>query len=232
MPSSPSTRGSVPPPRGSALKRAAEPVEVEDRVESTEPDDDLAQYIVPPDPAEDIDIVPGGEAAIAEAEPITFETHGFKHPELTTATTADTELVIQLQRELAAAQARLSGKAVDPANWAAAPPPAAPKDGEKVLIHVRQDGFTACGRVWYRGQELEFTVGAPNWQSTCDVHGKSWLLLSDVDQIRRYGEVMFGHGPWPGLSYDDARSVAAEDRRGRTAPSIQQLSALADKRRA
>jgi hypothetical protein len=79
-------------------------------------------------------------------------------------------------------------------------------DGENILIHFLEDGFTALGQVWYRGQELEFTKGSAVYRDTCDRNGRSWLDLcrDDFAQVERYGRVMFRSGPWGGKSYKDA----------------------------
>lgn len=101
------------------------------------------------------------------------------------------------------------------------------KDGETILIHVLEDGLTANGRVWYRGQELEYVVGEQPYKDTLDIHGRTWLELSSSDQIRRWGQIMFGIGPWPGGSYEHEKALEAERLRGRTPPTIQQLSSVA-----
>lgn len=192
----PKARGAVPPP------------DAPEEIGSSEPDDDLSDYLVKDEP-------------VAEPEPKTVE----EPLQAKTVTTADTELVRRLEAELAAARARLEGKNADVSAW---PVQEAPqfKDGDVVLIHVREDGFTANGRVWYRGQELEFVVGAQNWRDTLDRNGDSWLTMTESDQLRRYGKVMFGHGPWPGAAWDNERAAVAEQRRGRRAPTITQVSTL------
>lgn len=79
-----------------------------------------------------------------------------------------------------------------------------PNDGETIVIHVVENGFTALGQVWYRGQELEFDPAGRAYQDTRDKLGRSWLDLDDNAQIDRYGEVKFRRGPWSGRSYDAA----------------------------
>lgn len=107
---------------------------------------------------------------------------------------------------------------------AASAPAVTRKDGEKILIHVREDGFTANGRVWYRGQELEFEVGSEPYKDTLDRSGRSWLELDENSQYKQYGRVMFGFGPWPGGQYENQRALEAERLRGRTPPTIGKLS--------
>lgn len=84
--------------------------------------------------------------------------------------------------------------------------------GEPILIHVLEDGFTVLGRVWFRGQEIEFDPGGAAYRDTCDRFGRSWLELrgDEFAQVERYGKVMFRVGPWPGKSYLDAAKVPFE----------------------
>lgn len=75
-------------------------------------------------------------------------------------------------------------------------------NAEKILIHVLEDGITLQGEVWYRGQEIEFTVGSKAHQQTFNRHGKSWLdMASDEEaQYNRWGKLYFREGPWRGRS--------------------------------
>lgn len=98
------------------------------------------------------------------------------------------------------------------------------KDGDVVLIHVLEDGFTANGRVWYRGQEIEYTVGDQAYKDTCNIHGESWLELDAEGQFARFGKLMFNLGPWPGGEYENKKAQAAERERNRKPPTIGKLS--------
>jgi hypothetical protein len=72
---------------------------------------------------------------------------------------------------------------------------------ETVLIHFTEDGLTAFGTVWFRGQELEVEVGGPRWAEAA-----RWILLDDAQQMERWKKIMFRRGPWPGLrTYQGAR---------------------------
>lgn len=181
-----------------------------DVVASTVPEDSLSDYVVPAD-SDPLTPPPSLEDQLPDS--------------VSPITTADTELVHQLEAELARARARLAGQDSDVRSWPVSSVPV-PKDGEKIVIHIRKDGFTAAGQVWYLGQELEFVVGSPVWKDTCDLNGNSWVLLSDVDQIRRYGEVQFGFGPWPGEPFTDEKAALAERRRARSVRPISQLASL------
>jgi hypothetical protein len=227
MPDPKFSKSGPPPGRGTAIraKGPVTPDDAPDVVASTEPDDDLSDYIVPPDP-DPIPVSPPAAPAPVSvpAEKVSADEEPVEKPVSKTVTTADTELVLRLEQELAQARARLSGKELDPSTWATRSVAPEVVDGQTVLIHIREDGFTALGRVWYRGQELEFTVGQPNWEDTKDIKGNSWVLQTESDQLRRYDKVMFGLGPWPGSEWDNASAASAEARRGRTAPSIPHLS--------
>lgn len=78
-----------------------------------------------------------------------------------------------------------------------------------VIIHFLEDGLTALGQVWYRGQELEFAPDSRAYRDTLDRTGRSWLDLrhDEAAQSDRWGKVMFRPGPWPGKSLLDVASV-------------------------
>lgn len=107
--------------------------------------------------------------------------------------------------------------------------------GERILLHVLEDGFLMQGQVWYRGQEVEFVVGSEAYEQTKDRNGNTWLdLLDDIDgQFERWGKQYIKAGPWRGKKWGDtsiystpeevaaARQAAeAERRRNRAAPVI------------
>lgn len=156
------------------------------------------------------------EEAVAQAEAAPAEEEVL--PELT----ADQIRIIELEAKLAQVTAEKA-----PAQYAATP------TGETILIHFVEDGFTAQGQLWYRGQELEFEVGGEAHEQTKNRFGVSWLdMATDVDaQWERYGKEMFRAGPWRGKSWESAvtedgneRDVAAaaakERKRNRAAPLI------------
>lgn len=80
----------------------------------------------------------------------------------------------------------------------------APEEGDTIVIHFIEDGHTAQGQVWYRGQELEFIVGSKAWNDTLDRNGDSWVLMSESDQADKWNAVKYRRGPWTGKkSYKD-----------------------------
>jgi len=68
-----------------------------------------------------------------------------------------------------------------------------PAEGQTVIIHMIEDGLTAFGQVWYRGQEIEIGPGHPRWEQA-----RVWILLDRAQQIDRWGKQFFAAGPWPG----------------------------------
>lgn len=82
---------------------------------------------------------------------------------------------------------------------------AKPGDEENILIHVLEDGTTVLGKVWYRGDELEFAPGSRAYKDTFNRLGQSWLDLrfDEFRQAERWGKILFRNGPWPGKTYAD-----------------------------
>ena len=85
--------------------------------------------------------------------------------------------------------------------------------GGSVLMHFVEDGFTAFGQVWYRGQELDIPVDDPRAQG--------WLsaVSDDAEQMRRWGRVYFRPGPWPGAAWSDELDEK-EKARNRKVPPV------------
>lgn len=106
-------------------------------------------------------------------------------------------------RELEDRLAKSEGKKDPEQEWVE---PAEGEDGN-ILIHFLEDGFTALGQVFVRGQELEFTPGSPAYEDTKDRYGNSWLALrnDEFKQVDRWGKIMFRTGPWPGKTYADGQ---------------------------
>jgi hypothetical protein len=66
---------------------------------------------------------------------------------------------------------------------------------ETILIHFVEDGLTAFGYSWLAGQELEVGKDSPEFERTKDIHGKSWLELTEEEQEAQWGKVKFKTGP-------------------------------------
>lgn len=93
-------------------------------------------------------------------------------------------------------------------------------EGDSILIHFVEDGFTAQGRIWYRGQELEFALGGEAYEQTKNRYGVSWLDMTEDEQLDRYNTVYFRRGPWRGKDWDLAEAATAERKRNRAAPVV------------
>lgn len=93
---------------------------------------------------------------------------------------------------------------------------------ETILFHVVEDGFSAQGVVWVRGQELEFVKDSPEYKDTLDREGNSWLDLvgDDAAQMQRFGKIMVRPGPWPGADYEVPEASEAEAKRRRKPPRL------------
>ncbi len=104
------------------------------------------------------------------------------------------------------------------------PPKAKAEDSnaETILFHVVEDGFSAQGVVWVRGQELEFVKDSPEYKDTLDREGNSWLDMvgDDAAQMQRFGKVMVRPGPWPGTDYEVPEASEAEAKRRRQPPRL------------
>jgi hypothetical protein len=77
------------------------------------------------------------------------------------------------------------------------------QDGE-LVFHVLHDGFTVLGAVWYRGQEIAIKPGSAYDQLSTDTRGRRWYEMTNEEQMTRFGQLMFGVGPWPYSAPTDA----------------------------
>jgi hypothetical protein len=103
-----------------------------------------------------------------------------------------------------------------------------PGDGSNILVHILEDGFTALGKVWYRGDELEFEPQGRAYKDTFNKLGETWLELrhDEFGQAERWGKVMFRNGPWPGKSYADGTFETLRTEKGDghiPAPSLAEI---------
>jgi hypothetical protein len=86
------------------------------------------------------------------------------------------------------------------AKFEQAPERILPATGQTMIIHMVDDGLTAFGKVWYRGQEIEIGPDHPRWPEAVN-----WIMLSRFEQLDRWGKHFFDFGPWPGRrSYTEA----------------------------
>ena len=76
------------------------------------------------------------------------------------------------------------------------------KDGEKVVFHVVADEIYILNRQYYKGDNIEITVGRGMYPRTLEQDGRSWLrhIDNEDEQIRRWRKRVFA----PGKS-EDAR---------------------------
>lgn len=140
-----------------------------------------------------------------EAEKPKAEKKTSSRPVPETQLTPDQLRIRDLEDQLAKAQ---GNKDVEPTYEE----PANPGSEENILIHFLEDGFTALGQVWFKGQEIEFTPGSQAYEDTKDRNGKTWLDLRNDEfaQVDRYGKIMFRSGPWPGKDYAAAAGSFAK----------------------
>lgn len=73
-----------------------------------------------------------------------------------------------------------------------------PSSPNSVTVHFLEDGHTALGRVWYRGDQVTVSKDSKEWQED----GKYWMNLTEYDQVRRYGRRIWAQGVWPYGGYD------------------------------
>lgn len=116
--------------------------------------------------------------------------------------------------ELAAREKAHAAAVAETARFEAAPPEWVYTEGDAVLIHFIDDGLTAFGQVWYRGQELEIGPDHPRWEEA-----RGWIMLNRMQQAARWGKHYFEHGPWPGRrSYTEGQEsyerLAGTDHQG------------------
>lgn len=134
------------------------------------------------------------------------------------------ERIKRLRHELALEEGKVSGESTLDTTRAA------PED-EKILIHFLEDGFTALGQMWHRGQELEFVVqrnadgqvtGSPAYLATFGQDGKTWVTMAEphneFEQSRRYGKLLFRRGAWPGEPWPSDDAAQLERTRNRVPP--------------
>lgn len=90
-------------------------------------------------------------------------------------------------------------------------PKATPGGADVVTINFVEDGLSAFGKVWVRGEELSVKRGTPSWEATCDREGNSWMELTEPEQYDRWGEVRFREGLWAGRPLTAIEDAALTD---------------------
>lgn len=61
-----------------------------------------------------------------------------------------------------------------------------------ITIEFLEDGLTAFGNVWEKGQRKSIEKDTRDWTTTVNRRGEdSWLLLSQKGQVERWGKVYF-----------------------------------------
>jgi hypothetical protein len=61
-----------------------------------------------------------------------------------------------------------------------------------------EDGFTAFGKVWYRGEELTLVPGTEKWDKAPRRFGKVFVEMDEFEQEEVWGRRLFRPGPWRG----------------------------------
>jgi hypothetical protein len=94
------------------------------------------------------------------------------------------------------------------------------EDGEILEIHFLDDGITSNGRVWEKGQTVQYVVGGAAYNDTKDRNGYTWLEhLSHSEQLARWGRIRVGLGPYP-LPLPEDHINPEEKKRGKRAPVL------------
>lgn len=86
--------------------------------------------------------------------------------------------------------------------------PQAAEGDDVIIIHFVENGHVALGKSWFIGEELSVQRGGEIFQRTVDRLGRSWLDMTEEDQLSAYGKVIFRLGKWPHKKLD---SLVTED---------------------
>lgn len=121
------------------------------------------------------------------------------------------------QRELQHRQALAANAALE-----AQPLPDFQPSPAGVTIHFVDDGFTAFGNVWLRGQQLSIAPDHPQWE-----YARSWITLTAEQQMARYGKHYFSPGPQP---YQEGQAEQFAQVEGRRLMRRMRVSAMPDEK--
>lgn len=70
--------------------------------------------------------------------------------------------------------------------------PSADVKKRSYVIEFLEDGLTAFGTVWSKGQRVTVVKDSREWATTINRRGEdSWVLLSNKGQLGRWGKVYF-----------------------------------------
>lgn len=73
-----------------------------------------------------------------------------------------------------------------------------------VTVNFVSDDCTILGKLWFRGEELTIAPGTKEWDELWDKkRNKSYLELTEDEQILVWGERKFRPGKWSGLSFEE-----------------------------
>lgn len=110
----------------------------------------------------------------------------------------------ELKKQLELAQLKLAVKEVAEQELQETVAELRPAKTKKTRVfHVVEDGFTALGKTWVRGEEIFIEPNSKEEQLAYDRDGNFLFDLDDYEQMERFdGTVFFREGPWPGLKYD------------------------------
>lgn len=136
----------------------------------------------------------GAELAAAEESPAEKPVES---PQAVSMSPEELEALLNKARAEAFAQGQQQASALE-SDDAPELPNVDPNDASAVTVHFLDDGFTALGRVWYRGEQITVSKNSKEWEED----GRHWMKMTEYDQIKKYGKRLFGHGEWPYSGYD------------------------------
>lgn len=93
-----------------------------------------------------------------------------------------------------------------------------PVAGDNVVIHFVDDGFTAFGKVWLRGNQLSIGPSHPRWPDAV-----RWITLTPPEQFERYGKQYFAPGPVQRQESAREQWLQVEARRHMRPPQVSML---------
>jgi hypothetical protein len=95
--------------------------------------------------------------------------------------------------------------------------PEDPNAPKPIHIHIKAESMTIAGHTRYRGEEVIIQPGSAEWPLVHHRDGRCALAETAEEQEDRWGQVMYGQGPWRGRPYDieakldDGRQLTPEE---------------------